>query len=455
MDFNKEQLFDLLPEYIKEKKIKEIRDIFEEYNIVDLAEIVESLSINNLIFTFRILPKDISGQLFSYLNYNTQEELLKILSSHDVNKILDNMFSDDIVDFIEEMPANVIKKILSSVSSEQRNEINSLLSYKDYTAGSIMSTDFLELQDEQTVADAITKIKKEAENVETINICYVINKYRTYLGVVHLRDIIISKNNTKIRDLIEETDIFVNTSTDQEEVANKLKEYDLTSIPVLNDEHRLIGIITADDVIDVLVEEGTEDIHKMSGISYVDGSYIQASNYDIIKSRITWLLILMISASFTGQILQTFEDKLNAVPILAISIPVIMSTAGNAGSQSSTTIIRSIAVDGIRLSNILSVLKKEFLVSLICGSIIFIVNFLRLIIFNSLNNSFNLLIPFVVSLTLFISLAVSNLVGSFLPLLAKSMNLDPASMAAPIITTIVDATSLITYFWLAIYFLKL
>lgn len=450
---NKEQLFEILTEYIKEKKVSKIREIFEEYNIVDLAEIFSQLSIEEEIFIFRILQKDISAELFSYLSYDKQEELINIFGSSEVNNILDNMFNDDIIDFLEEMPANVIKKILLSIPNEKRSEINALLSYGEFSAGSIMSSDFIELNSQQDVESAIKKIKKQARLVETVNVCFVVDQYRNYLGVVHLRDIIVAKNNTLIKELVEETNLFVYTDTDQEEVAKILSEYDITSIAVLNNQKRLIGIITADDVIDVLVEEATEDIHKMGGISGLDGSYVKTSIKDMVKSRVTWLLILMISASFTGYILQVFEDKLSAVASLAISIPVIMSTAGNAGSQSSATIIRGIATEDLNFKNhFLTIIGKELLVGLLCGSIVLIVNFIRLIF---IGGDIDYTIALIVSATLFISIITANIVGGILPLLAKVFKIDPASMAAPIITTIVDATSLIVYFYLAIYFLNI
>ena len=451
--YNKQELITLLPEFVENKNIMKIRHIFEEYNIVDLAEIFNNLELSNLVFVFRILPKTISGEFFSYLDNDLKLKLVEMLSSRDVTHLFDNMFSDDIVDFLEELPANVIKKILASASKEQRDEINALLSYQEFTAGSIMSTDYIELENTQNVQEAIQVVKNEANLADTINVCYVVDELRNYLGVVHLRDLIVSKNTVLVTSLIEETEIFVHTDTDQEEVVRKLREYDITSIPVLNDQNRLIGIITADDVLDVLVEEATEDIHKMSVISYVEGSYLKMNIKDMILSRVGWLLILMISASFTGTILQIFENKLSVATILAVSIPVIMSTSGNAGSQSSATIIRSISTDNLSLkTDLLKVLKKELSVSLICGGIIFIANILRIVAVSGLN-SFE--VSLVVSLTLFISLTLANLVGASLPLIAKSLKLDPATMASPIITTIIDATSLSIYFVLAILILRI
>lgn len=454
MVYNIEQIETLLLGAIKEKKVDTIRNIFQEYNIVNLAEIFEKLDTNDAIFTFRILPKDISGQLFSYLPANMQQRLVEILSSHDISDIMDNMFNDDIVEFLEEMPANVIKKILSSMTYKDRKEINTLLSYEDFTAGAMMSSEFMELHSKETVENAIKKIKKQANLVETINVCYVVDASRNYLGVVHLRDIIVAKEDEIIQNLVTEEDIFVHTSTDQEEVARILTHYDLISLPVLNNENRLIGIITADDVIDVLVEEATEDIHKIGGVNHIEGSYLNTCILDIAKSRISWLLILMISGSFTGYILQTFEDKLSAVAVLAASIPVIMSTSGNAGSQSSSSVIRAVTIEKLTLKkNLWDIIKKELTISMQCGIIIFIVNILRLLILS--HNGMNIQIAIVVSLSIIVSLTLANIVGGVLPLISEALNIDPASMASPVITTLVDAVSLLVYFSLATSILKI
>ncbi len=453
LEYSKEQLSSLLPELIKDKKVLLIREIFDEYNIVDLSEIFSELELDEAIFVFKILPKDISAELFTYLDSEHQERLISALSSMEVKNILDNMFSDDIIDFLEEMPANVIKYILENVPADHRKEINTLLSYEENTAGSVMSTDFVELHEEDTVEEAIIKIKKQAEIAETINVCFVIDKKRVLVGVVNLRDIIIAKNDKLISEIMDKNIHYVYTNTDQEEVARLLSKYDLTTICVLNDQHCLIGIVTADDVLDILTEEATEDIHKMSGIIPTDGSYLKTGTKEMVKSRISWLLILMISATFTGYILQYFEDKLSAVAILSASIPIIMSTAGNAGAQSSTMVIRGIAVDDLSINDIFIVLRKELFVGLLCGAILFITNFIRLFIFGSKNTTFNT--SLVVSLTITISLVSANIAGGVLPLLAKKLKMDPASAAAPLITTIVDATSLIIYFMLAIVILKI
>lgn len=451
LEYSKEQLFSLLPELIKEKKVLLIRKIFDQYNIVDLSEIFIKLELNQALFIFKILPKNISANLFTYLEPEYQEKLIKALSSVELKSMLDNMFSDDIIGFLEEMPANVIKHILDNVSHEHRKEINTLLSYKDNTAGSVMSTDFVELLQTDTVEIAIKKIKQKAQVVETINVCFVIDKKRLLIGFVNLREIIISKNDKLIKDIMDKNVHYVYTNTDQEEVANILSKYDLTTVAVLNDENRLIGIVTADDVLDILNEEATEDIHKMSGITSTEGSYLKTTIKEMIKSRISWLLILMISATFTGYILQYFEDKLSAVAILSASIPIIMSTAGNAGAQSSTMVIRGIAVDDLNMKDFFVVVKKELFVGLLCGAILFVINFIRLYLFGS--KDITLSISFVVSLTITLSLISANIAGGILPLIAKQFKMDPASAAAPLITTIVDATSLITYFMLAILIL--
>lgn len=453
-EYSKEQLFALLPELVKERKIIDIREIFNEYNIVDLTDIFINLEFEEALFIFRILPKNISATIFTYMPKDHQQRLIEKLTSKEIKNMFDNMFSDDIVEFLEEMPANVIKHILQSISHSQRAEINTLLSYGENSAGYIMSTDFIELNTTDTVEIAVKKIKAKANFVETINSCFVIDEKRILVGVVDLRDIIVSKNDSLISDIMDTDMHYVYTDTDQEEVAKIISKYDITAIPVLNNENRLIGIITADDVLDILEEEATEDIHKMSGITPTgtDGSYLNTGIREMVKSRIYWLLILMISATFTGYILQYFEDKLSAVAVLSASIPIIMSTAGNAGGQSSTMVIRGISIDGLNIKDFFEVIKKELAVGFLCGLVLFIANFLRLQFLATIEVKFAT--SFVISLTIALSIIFANISGGILPLIAKSLKLDPASMAAPLITTIVDATSLILYFVLAIRILN-
>ncbi len=454
INYSTEQLQFILKEYIESKNFKEIRNVFAENNIVDLAEIFESMNIEEKLLIFRILPKDISAEIFSYIDSEAQEELIYVLTSKELSSILDNMFSDDIVEFLEEMPANVIKKILTSIPNNQRDEINKLLSYKEFSAGAIMSTDFIELNQDLIIIDVIKKIKKEANLTETIDTCFVVNDKRNYLGAVSLKDIILADEDDKVSSLITDRRLFVYTNNDQEEVAKIIKENDLDSIAVLNSENCLIGIITADDIVDVLVEEATEDIHKMAGINNLDDSYIKTPIKDMVKSRVNWLLFLMISGSFIGYILHYYEAKIGTMIILSVNIPIIMSTSGNAGSQSSATIIRAISTEKLTIKkHLFKVIKKEFLISILSGIIIFIANYFRIVLLGG--DSVNYTVAFVVSLSLFISLIISNVIGGILPLIAKQLNIDPASMAAPIITTIVDATSLSIYFYLAMYFLNI
>lgn len=307
-DYNKENLSSLLPLLVKDKDVSKIREIFDEFNIVDLTEIFIELEIEDALFIFRVLPKALSANIFTYMPANYQEKFLEKLTSNEINKILDNMFSDDIIEFLEEMPANVIKNLLERVSPEQRNEINTLFSYQEDEAGYIMSTDFIELKETNTVKEAINIIKRKGVYVETINMCFVRDKERRIKGIVNLRDLIIS-NNDKLIDEIMETDIhFVHTRTKQKEVAHIFKTYDITAVPVVNKEDRLIGIITADDILDIIEEVGTEDIHKMSGVSPSSESYLNSSLKEMVKSRIFWLLILFISATFTGYVLQFFDQ---------------------------------------------------------------------------------------------------------------------------------------------------
>lgn len=452
MYYDKSKLSSVIPELIAQRDIRTLREIFAEYNIVDLADIFQDLSMQEAVFLFRILNKDYSGELFSYLDNEHQEKLINILSSLELKSIVDNMFVDDIVDLIEEMPANVVNKLLKSINEQDRREINQLLSYKEDSAGSIMTTEFIELKSDDSVKTAIEKIRSTGINVESINLCFVIDNYRTYQGMVYLRDIIINDNNKLIKDLISETKIYALTDDDQEQVANLVRDYDLEAIPILNNEEKLIGIITADDVLDVLVEEADEDLQKMSGLNPSEDIYLKSSTISIVRNRIYWLLVLMISATFTGYIIQYYEDKLTALTILAASIPVIMSTSGNSGSQSSAMIIRAIATDNLSIKDIFYIIKKEFLVALLTGTVMGLLNFMRLYLFTS---NMNFSIALVITLTITFAIMISDIIGAILPLIAQIFKIDPATMAAPLITTLVDATSLIVYFSLATLILKI
>ncbi|MBS3972233.1 MAG: magnesium transporter [Erysipelotrichia bacterium] len=440
----------LLSEYIEGRQVKNLRELFDEMNIVDLAEIVAELSVEEIMFLFKILRKEISAQLFTYLPNDVKAQMITSFTSGQIKSMIETLYTDDLVDFLQDLPANLIRQILKEADHEQRSEINLLLSYPSYSAGSLMSLDFVELKAEDSVKQAITKIKRQGKDAETIQVCFVVDEQRNLVGSVSLRTILFEDDETIIKDIMDIDVIYATTHDDQEVVAKLMQRYDMTVAPIVNDELRLIGIVTIDDMIDVLEDEVTEDIQKMAAILPLEGSYLESSLSDIVKSRIAWLLVLMVSATLTGSIIGGFEEQIELNPALSFFIPMIMSTAGNAGSQASTMVIRGIVVDQLDTKDIFKVLSKELMVALLSGSVIFMANMIRVLVF--MPNT-DLSVHVVVSTTLFIMMVISKMVGGLLPLLAKKLNQDPAAMAAPLITTIVDALAMLIYFTLALLWL--
>ncbi|MDD6468158.1 MAG: magnesium transporter [Erysipelotrichaceae bacterium] len=444
-----------LKEWIEQKNIRKIRELFDEYHVVDVTELVQQLSLAEIIFLFKVVKRDVTAEVFTYLDQEKKEELIQAFSGPDIKIMLENIYSDDIVDFIEDMPANLTKKILASATESTRKEINLLLSFPENSAGSIMSTDFVELKVTDTVQQAINKIKRQGKMAETINTCYVIDEKRQLVGTIRLREFLFENREDKIQDIMATDVVSVVTDQDQEDVANVIKKYDITVVPVVNNENRLIGIITVDDIMDILEEEATEDIHKMAAVTPMEDSYLEASVWEIVKSRLPWLLILMISGSFTGAIISGYEVELMKIPALAGFIPMIMGTAGNAGSQASTMVIRGIAVDGLQTKDVFKVLRKELLIALTCSVVLFSVNFIRISVFPSelVAASNVILVALTVALSVVLALTIGKLLGGFLPLFVCALKLDPAAVAAPVITTLVDACSLFIYFQIAVFFL--
>lgn len=440
----------LLSEYIEGRQVKNLRELFDEMNIVDLTEIVAELSVEEIMFLFKILRKEISAQLFTYLPNDVKAQMITSFTSGQIKSMIETLYTDDLVDFLQDLPANLIRQILKEADHEQRSEINLLLSYPSYSAGSLMSLDFVELKAEDSVKQAITKIKRQGKDAETIQVCFVVDEQRNLVGSVSLRTILFEDDETIIKDIMDIDVIYATTHDDQEVVAKLMQRYDMTVAPIVNDELRLIGIVTIDDMIDVLEDEVTEDIQKMAAILPLEGSYLESSLSDIVKSRIAWLLVLMVSATLTGSIIGGFEEQIELIPALSFFIPMIMSTAGNAGSQASTMVIRGIVVDQLDTKDIFKVLSKELMVALLSGSVIFMANMIRVLVF--MPNT-DLSVHVVVSTTLFIMMVISKMVGGLLPLLAKKLNQDPAAMAAPLITTIVDALAMLIYFTLALLWL--
>lgn len=438
-----------ITELLNENKIHDIRNELLEMNIVDIASILEEVDETHLVVLFRILPKDVAAGVFSYMPAELQQHLVESITDKEIKNIVDELFLDDAVDFIEEMPASIVKRVLKNTNENLRAQINQLLNYPEYSAGSIMTVEYVNLKKEMTVKEAIQYIKTAGVDKETIYTCYVLGKNRYLEGVVSIRKLILSEDSAIIADIMHDDIISVKTTDDQELTAQLFKKYDLSTMPVVDNENRLVGIITVDDIVDIIEQENTEDIQKMAAMQPSDEEYLKTSVLTLAKNRIMWLLILMLSATFTGIIIKRFEDVLQSVVVLTAFIPMLMNTGGNAGSQSSTLIIRGISLGEIGMKDILKVLWKEIRVSIIAGLILAIVNFFRILYFEGVG----VYVSLTVCATLFFVVIIAKMVGGLLPILAKSIKLDPAIMASPLISTIVDAISLLIYFGMAKVFL--
>ena len=444
-------------ELIEEKKYTKLRSMLFEMNPADIAQILEEAPKKELPVIFRILQKELAAEVFSYLESDMQQVLIEAFSDAELREVLDELFMDDAVDIIDEMPASVAKRILKQTDAETRKMINKLLAYPDDSAGSIMTTEYIDLKKNMTVSDAFERIRKIGTDTETIYTCYVTDRSRRLIGIVTVKDLLLNSQDTVIDDIMEENIIFANTLDDKEEVAGQFEKYDLMALPVVDKENRLVGIITVDDAIDVIQEEATEDIDKMAAILPSDKTYFKTSVFSTFKARIPWLMLLMLSATFTGAIISSFEEKLTALPALIAFIPMLMGTAGNSGSQSSVTIIRGLSLGDIEFADFFKVLWKELRVALMCSITLAAVNFIKLLLVDHmLLSSFDgkwLIEISVVCLTLAFTVIVSKLFGSALPIIAKKIGFDPAVMASPFITTIVDAISLMIYFGVAMWLL--
>lgn len=436
---------------IQEKNYSKLKLELVKLNEADIAEILEELEEKDLVKIFRLLPKDLAALVFSYLSIENEQVIIKALSDKEAASIIDNMYADDAADLIDEMPSNVVKRLLSNTTKETRRDINSLLKYEDDSAGSIMTVEFIDFKENYTVKKALDIIKKEATESENIDICYVLDNTRKLLGFVTLKSILISDENMLIKDIMRKVNVKVSTNTDQEIVANKFKKYDVNIVPVVDSENKLVGIITVDDIVDIIEEETTEDIEKMAAITPNDKPYIKTSIFETYKKRIPWLLLLMISATFTGKIIQNYEQALASYVVLTSFIPMLMDTGGNAGSQASVTVIRSLSLNEIKFKDIFKVISKEIIVALAVGVTLAIANFVKLLVIDHVSVT----IAFIVCLTLLITVLCAKVVGSSLPMIAKRIGFDPAVMASPFITTIVDALSLIIYFSIATQLLGL
>ena len=443
--------FEIIKELLDTKQYTRLRQKIAEMNEADIAVIMEELKEEDLLKIFRILPKNIAADVFSYLEVESQQFIITSLSEKDAAGIINNLMADDATDLLEEMPANVVKKLLANANPETRRDINHLLRYPEDSAGSIMTVEYEDLKENMTVEDAIARIRKIGVDSETINICYVLDAKRTLVGTVALRYLLISSGDAVIGDIMHENVIYINTLMDQEEVARQFQKYDFTAMPVVDNENRLVGIITVDDIVDILQEEATEDMEKMAAIVPSDKPYMKTSVIETWKKRMPWLLLLMISATLTGSVLTTFEDALLAYGALIAYIPMLMDTGGNAGGQASVTIIRGLSLNEIEFGDAFKVVFKEVRVACLCGITLAAANFLKLLLLDKVD----IMVALVVCLTLVAAVIIAKLVGCTLPMLAKKIGFDPAVMASPFITTIVDVLSLLVYFQIATHLLHI
>ena len=451
-------LEDTIVALAEQKKYSTLRDILVTMNPADTAALFGELDEHLLPLLFRLLPKDAAAETFVEMEPDSQELLIRGFSDSELKEVVDELYVDDAVDLVEEMPANVVRRILRQADPETRKLINNILQYPDDSAGSLMTTEFVDLLPTMTVADAVKRIRRTGTDKETINICYVIDEGRHLLGTVTIRTIILSEEDEIVSDIMNENVISVGTLTDQEDATAVFSKYDLTVVPVVDNENRLVGIITVDDALDVLETETTEDIEIMGGITPSDKPYLKTSIWETFKARFPWLLLLMISATFTGQIISKFENALAAAAVLTAYIPMLMDTGGNSGSQASVTVIRGISLNDIEFSDFFRVVWKEIRVAVLCGVALAAVNFGKLLLVDGMlfhNEAITVPVAAVVCLTMVCTILCAKLVGCTLPMLAEKLGFDPAVMSSPFITTIVDALSLLIYFRFATAILQL
>ena len=437
----KNTLIDLL----EQKQYTKLRQEVEDMNAADVAAVMDDMEDEESLKIFRILPKTIAADVFANLEIEGQQYIIQSLSEKEASSIIDNLMADDATDLLEEMPANVVKKILKNAKPDTRKDINHLLRYPEDSAGSIMTVEYVDLKENMTVSDAIDRIRKIGLDSETVNICYVLDAQRVLMGTVALRYLIIMDPDAVIGEIMNEHVISINTLTDQEEAARMFQKYDFTAMPVVDNENRMVGIITIDDVVDIILEEATEDIEKMAAIIPSDKSYFRTGIFDTYKNRMPWLLLLMISATFTGAIITSYQKALASYVILTAYIPMLMDTGGNAGSQASVSVIRGISLQEIEFSDAFKALWKEVRVAALCGITLSLCNFVKLLVLDRVA----IQIAAIVCCTLVLVVLFAKTIGCFLPLLAHRLGFDPAVMASPLITTIVDAISLAVYFTIA------
>jgi len=443
---------------LDEKKYTTLRDILVTMNPADIAMLFEEIPDERLPVLFRLLPKEQAAETFVEMDSDAQELLIKGFSDAELKEVVDELYVDDAVDIVEEMPANVVKRILRQADPEMRKMINDILKYPDDSAGSIMTTEFVSLRPKMTTEEAIKRIRRTGVDKETIYTCYVTESSNVLVGYISIRALLLADESEIIEDIMEQNVIAVKTTDDKEEVARTLARYNFIAVPVVDTEFRLVGIVTVDDAIDVIEEEATEDIEKMASIMPSDKPYLKMNVFEIWRNRIPWLLFLMLSATFTGIIITSFEEKLAAQVALTAFIPMLTGTGGNSGSQSSVTVIRSLSLGDLKFSDLFSVVWKESRVAVLCGVTLAAANFLKIVLVDMTlmhNEGVTMMIALVVCVTLALTVFIAKIVGSVLPMAAEKVGLDPAVMASPFISTIVDAISLLVYFGVATAILKL
>ncbi len=453
MERNSVSLFETIQTLLDNKRYSTLRDILNTMNPVDIAAVFEDLQSEKTALLFRLLPKETAAETFVEMDEETQQLLIHGFSDTELKEVIDELYVDDAVDLIEEMPANVVKRILRQADPQTRKEINEILKYPEDSAGSIMTTECVILRPKMTAEEAIKRIRRTGIDKETIYTCYVSDSSSTLIGIVTIKTLLLSDDDEVIENIMETNVISVNTLDDQEEVAQMFNKYNFLALPVVDKENRLVGIVTVDDAIDVMEEEATEDIQKMAAITpTTDKPYDRIGVFETYLARIPWLLILMISATFTGMIITGFEDALAGSLVLSAFIPMLMDTGGNSGSQASVTVIRALSLDEIEFKDIFKVVFKEARVALLCGVTLAAANFAKIMLFDRLvlgNTGITVEVALVVCLTMVVTIFIAKLVGCTLPMIAAKIGFDPAVMASPFITTIVDAISLFVYFQIA------
>ena len=430
-------------EHLQKKEYKKLKDYLTQTNEADIAAIIESLdSKEYALIIFRMLPKDLAVEVFAYLEVDTQVDIVSSVSEVELKEIVEELFFDDMIDLIEDMPAEFVEKVLKNVSPEERRLVNQFLNYPENSAGSLMTIEYVGLNKDFTVGQSMDYIREIGLSRETIYTCYITNNSRKLIGIVSLRNLVTADRDEKIVDLMEEDVIYVNVHDDQEIVADMFVKYGFIAMPVVDNQMRMSGIITFDDIMDVIEDEATEDFQKMAAMTPTDESYLDASVFELAKNRLPWLMVLMITAMLTGGIIERYAVLLGSYQILNSFVPMLTDTGGNAGSQSSTLVIRGLAVGDIATSDFLKVIFKEFRISLIAGGMLAVINFFRIVLFSNTSVA----VALIVSVTLIFTVMMAKVLGAILPILAKKMKFDPAIMAGPLITTVVDTLSLVIYF---------